>query len=76
MGYSTKIPVKWKLHYLDNQTKKYKILVGEEDTEAKALKVLWSEINNHKGDAFDAAITSKEGKIIPVSTISGKVKRG
>lgn len=76
MGYSTKIPVKWELHYLDNQTKKYQILVGEEDTEAKALKVLWSEINNHKGEAFDAAITLKEGKIIPVSTISGKVKRG
>lgn len=75
MKYSTKPPVKWELHYLDNQTKKYQILVGEEDTEAKALKVLWSEINNHRGGAFDAAITSKDGRIIPVSTITGKVKR-
>ena len=76
MGYSTKIPVKWELHYLDNQTKKYCILSGLEDTEAKAVKVLWKQISNHRGEAFDAAITSKDGRIIPVSTISGKVKRG
>lgn len=75
MKYSTKPLIKWELHYLDNHTKKYCILSGVEDTEAKAIKVLWEQISNHRGEAFDAAITSKDGRIIPVSTISGKVKR-
>ena len=52
MRYSTKPPVKWELHYLDNHTKKYCILAGLEDTEAKAIKVLWEQINNHKGEAI------------------------